>query len=120
MPVFAVLASALTAAPWPDGDVTGRDREIVVRLTRGGIQRLDPDAGHGLEDAAEHAVAAAPVAYPLGAGVKSSAAAATAVLAVPPSVAPPVGAPLDTPRVVPGARRAPAVRRARARAPPAA
>lgn len=121
LPVIAVLAAALTAAPWPGGDVTGRDREIVARLTRGGIQRPDSDAGHGLDDAPEHALAAHPAAYPVVAALVAAAMAPyTFVLTSVTVVAPPGATRLAVRPLDVASRPAPAPRRARARAPPLA
>lgn len=51
LPLVALLGAAMAVAAWPDGEVTGRDRELVARLTRGGAQRLEADGGHWTADA---------------------------------------------------------------------
>jgi hypothetical protein len=51
--LVSALAAALTLAQWPDGHITGKDRELVARLTRGAHQRLDSDTGHGSAEASD-------------------------------------------------------------------
>lgn len=67
LPLVAGLAAALLLEQWPDGAITGRDRDLVARLTRAGIQRFDADGHAGLEHGDGHheaAVAPAPHALP--------------------------------------------------------
>lgn len=119
--VIAVLAAALVAAPWPEGDVMGRDREIVARLTRGGLQRLDADVDHGVHDAADHTVAADPLAH--APRLAAATAAAADLAALPASglrLAPPAASRLPAPRRPTALRLTPPSRRPRARGPPAA
>ena len=51
LPLVAILATALALAQWPSGEVTGRDRELVARVTRAGQQRFETD---GTLTAADH------------------------------------------------------------------
>jgi hypothetical protein len=59
VPFCATLIVSLALAQWPEGDVTGRDREVVARLTRGGVQRLE-DAVHVDHDAFDASVSHRP------------------------------------------------------------
>ena len=43
LPIVASLAAVLVLAQLPDGPVTDRDRDLVARLTRAGVQRLEQD-----------------------------------------------------------------------------
>lgn len=61
-PVVAILVVGMTMAAWPEGPVTGRDRELVARLTRGGVQRFDADGAHWAADALDGHDAGAPAA----------------------------------------------------------
>lgn len=49
-PLVVLLGAAMAMAAAPEGDVTARDREVVARLTRGGVQRLDAEGSHGVPD----------------------------------------------------------------------
>lgn len=49
-PLVVLLGASMAAAASPEGDVTTRDREVVARLTRGGMQRFDADGSHGILD----------------------------------------------------------------------
>jgi len=60
VPLVALVGVAIAAAASPDGDVTTREREVVVRLTRAGAQRFDADGAPGWSDAVETAGAATP------------------------------------------------------------
>jgi len=60
VPLVAALALAVALAAWPEGDVTARERELVARLTRSGVQRLDTDGGHWALDATDLADHSAP------------------------------------------------------------
>lgn len=67
MPLVVGLASALVLEQWPDGAITGRDRDLVARLTRAGIQRFDADGHAGVDHGDGHheaAIAPAPHALP--------------------------------------------------------
>jgi len=46
-PLVVLLGAAMALAASPDGDPTARDREVVARLTRGGVQRWTADANDG-------------------------------------------------------------------------
>jgi len=43
LPLVAGLAAVLVLAQLPDGPATERDRDLVARLTRAGVQRLESD-----------------------------------------------------------------------------
>lgn len=43
LPLVAGLAAVLVLAQLPDGPATDRDRDLVARLTRAGVQRLESD-----------------------------------------------------------------------------
>jgi hypothetical protein len=61
------LAPVLVLGQWPGGAITGRDRDLVARLTRAGIQRFDADGHVGVEHGDGHhdaVVAPAPHALP--------------------------------------------------------
>lgn len=79
-----MLVVSLALAQWPEGDVTGRDREVVARLTRSGVQRLE-DAVHVDHDAFDASVSHRPD------GV-----AAAASVAFVPATAPALASPLAT------------------------
>lgn len=67
LPIVVGLAAALVLEQWPDGAITGRDRDLVARLTRAGIQRFDADGHAGLDHGDGHheaVVAPAPYALP--------------------------------------------------------
>lgn len=51
-PLVALIGAAMTLSARPAADLTNRDRELVARLTRGGVQRLEADGGHWSADAA--------------------------------------------------------------------
>lgn len=55
-PLVALLGAAMTVAAWPNGDATGPDRDLVARLSRGGVQRLDADGAHWTADVVDHAL----------------------------------------------------------------
>lgn len=117
--LIAVLAAALAAAPWPEGEVTSEDRDLVARPRRVGTVRLDADAGHGPDDAADPALATAPIdRLDL-----LTAATAPPLVAVAPST-PRIGSPASERLVRVRPVRPPLLRRPghrpRARAPPAA
>lgn len=57
LPLVAGLAAVLVLAQTPDGPATERDRDLVARLTRAGVQRLESD---GTASSCEHADAVAP------------------------------------------------------------
>lgn len=122
LPIVALVAAALVAAPWPDGEITGKDREVVARLTRGGIQRLDAEAGHGVHDAGEHAVVADPAAQPPAVGITTAVDGTTfAVLSsAVPSLTPPTASRLPIVEWRPSHATAPPTRPTRARGPPTA
>lgn len=61
LPLVAVLAAALALAQWPAGDIAGRDRELVARVTRAGLQRFDSDGGPSAADHGDVLDAGAPV-----------------------------------------------------------
>lgn len=97
-----MTCAALALAGWPDGAMAGRDRELVARLTRSGVQRLDADGSHWTADATDLADTISPSPHPaqplLTAGAVAAVAAplhstllaaATVRRAVPQPVAPP-------------------------------
>lgn len=49
-PLVVLFGAAMALAASPQGDITARDREVVARLTRGGVQRLDAEGSHGAPD----------------------------------------------------------------------
>lgn len=49
-PLVVLLGAAMALAAAPEGDVTARDREVVARLTRSGVQRFDADGSHAALD----------------------------------------------------------------------
>jgi hypothetical protein len=100
-PLVVLLGAAMARAAWPEGDVTARDRELVARLTRGGLQRLEGDT----LDVGDSATTAAARPSPL----------ACATRAVPPR--PVVARMLDTPHIALRAGR-PSSPPERGRAPP--
>lgn len=63
-PLVVLLGTAMALAASPDGDVTARDREVVARLTRGGVQRFDADGSHCPADASDTTDAGAPSSEP--------------------------------------------------------
>lgn len=101
----------MALAAWPDGNVTSRDRELVARLTRGGVQRFEADGGHWSADAVDSGDPSALLAQAASSG---AAAASAPVRTVP---APSLSTMLDvlTPRQPDGRAAAPP---ARGRAPP--
>ena len=111
-PLVALLGAAMALAAWPDGEVTSRDRELVARLTRGGVQRLEADGGHWSTDAADSGDA---VLDTHAARTSSSAAIASALVRAVPS--PSHSTTLDGPASRPPADRLDAPP-ARDRAPP--
>lgn len=119
-PVIAVLAAALAAAPWPEGEITGDERQLTARPRRVGTVRLDADAGHGPDDAADPALAVAPVDRL--AALTAPAAPAPPLVALPPAI-PHVGSPaakrLAVARHATSPMRRRPARRPRTRAPPA-
>lgn len=60
VPLVVFLGAALARAASPEGDVTARDREVVARLTRGGVQRFDAEGNHGTADGLDAADAGTP------------------------------------------------------------
>ncbi len=111
-PLVALLGAAMALDAWPDGDVTSRDRELVARLTRGGVQRFETDGGHWSADAVD---SCDPSSATLAQAAASGAATASApVRAVP---APSLSTMLDVPTTRQTARRL-AAAPARGRAPP--
>lgn len=113
-PFVVLLGTALALASSPQGDVTARDREVVARLTRGGVQRFDTDASHGASDATDVTGAGAPApASP------SAPAPAPTLTAAPPGLPPraDVLTMLDVPAIDPREGR-PSAPPARGRAPP--
>ena len=62
LPLVAVLAVAIALAQWPDGDIAGRDRELVARVTRAGQQRFDTEGGPHATDHGDVIEAGSPVA----------------------------------------------------------
>jgi hypothetical protein len=54
-PLVVLLGAAMALAAAPDGHVTARDREVVARLTRGGVPRFDAEGSHGAPDGVEAA-----------------------------------------------------------------
>lgn len=55
VPLALLLGAVMALAATPDGHVTARDREVVARLTRGGVQRFDAEGSHGVPDGIEAA-----------------------------------------------------------------
>lgn len=51
LPIVASLAAVLVLAQLPDGPATDRDRDLVARLTRAGVQRLESDGAAPCEHA---------------------------------------------------------------------
>lgn len=63
-PLVVLLGTAMALAASPEGDVTARDREVVVRLTRGGVQRFEADGSHGPADPTDVTEGGAPSSEP--------------------------------------------------------
>ena len=83
-PLVVLLGTAMALAASPDGDVTARDREVVARLTRGGVQRFDAEGSHWsaeASDASDLTEAVAPSSEP---GPELAPSLAAAVFRLPP------------------------------------
>lgn len=111
-PLVVLLGAVMALAATPDGHVTARDREVVARLTRGGVQRFDADGSHGALDGVEAADLDAPSPAPAPAPDQPMTAAAPGSLPRPDVVTM-----LDIPAVRPRTGR-PSSPPARGRAPP--
>jgi hypothetical protein len=51
--VIGAVVAALTLAQFPGGDLTGRDRELVARITRAGVQRSETENSAAVSDHAD-------------------------------------------------------------------
>jgi hypothetical protein len=67
LPLVVGLAAALVLEQRPDGAITGRDRDLVARLARGGVQRFDADGHAGFDHGDGHDVSVAPAPHALAA-----------------------------------------------------
>lgn len=121
LPLVAALATAIALAQWPNGDIAGRDRELVARVTRAGQQRFDTEGGPHATDHGDVIEAGSPVGT-LEAAAETSGQGddLTAIAAPLPSVARPGWSHRAVAPDIRVARRAAVALPARGRAPPRA